>query len=158
MSMTKKKIRNKASDKALDKAPVDLVKVSGLKFKSKEILASSVLYKKMRMLKNSLKIAEDEYKTSIEPFKAEIEANGNPRASYLFFVNGVTVKVTKAADQTVIVAHMRAVGELLEAIKPGLFWDLAKVGITDLRQHLTEQQMQSISQTEPTGARLISFE
>jgi len=66
------------------------------------------------------------------------------------------VKYSKKAEKTEITSMDRVV-EILEVIEPGLFVELAKVGITDLRDYMTPAQLEECTKTELSGKRRLIF-
>ncbi len=65
------------------------------------------------------------------------------------------VKVGKKAQVTNINVEPEALHQMLDAVKPGLFYELATVNLGDLKKYLTPDQLEPMLSVANSGKRVI---
>lgn len=121
-----------------------------------EVDKAAELERQISRYKADLKVLEGQYKPIQERLMTEADERFGPEEygqleGEEFFVQlGMKAKVTEVVDKEQLFYAM-------EAIKPGLFFELCKIGLTDIRKYLSEDQLEDILEESRSGKRKMNF-
>lgn len=106
----------------------------------------AILSKKLETLKKAIKTKEAQIMAELDLSDSDGEylVEGNDYATYISAKGNVSTLTNKNLAMA-----------MLQGVKDGLYLELAKVSITDLKAYLTPQQFETIVSTQRTGNRAV---
>ncbi len=137
----------------------EAVKVGPLTFPRAVLQSLVKVLPDLRSLEQKVKMAKKAYEPVQDEVLDEVEAHGDQAEPYEFEFEGQIIKIHKPGDTTVL--NPQTVGQLhkaLDAVKPGLFYEVVKVNLTDLRDYLTPEQIAAYTVAGEAKKRVIKVE
>lgn len=95
----------------------------------------------------------------IDAIKKELVARAKTKGNDKYVFEGATFKATVQAPRIdTVVTNIYKAEELLEAVKEGLFHELAKLKVTDLQAYLTPDELPKCTEQQATETRVVKTE
>lgn len=117
---------------------------------------ASVLAARIATVKVELKELEGLYAEAMEPINDYVDAHYPADQSVVLAGHASTLQLGARTNKATVTDKVALYGSL-ESIQDGLFFELAGVGVGDIRKYLPPSDVEKVLTEEPTGARRAKF-